>query len=178
MGRAYNQNSKLEKAEEAQQEALQVFAKLDHEHPDVQVFAYDLGRCYQELGNTADKGGRPEAARARYDKAIEILEGVLSKGYRAAHRVAMTARIERAVTFAAEGNHARAADEAETLARQQNLSSVNVYGIACLYSRSSAAAERDRELSPADRMRLRPMPTKPWIISATRWPAGTLTRSR
>jgi serine/threonine protein kinase/tetratricopeptide (TPR) repeat protein len=155
LGRAYIQNSKPVKAEEAQQQALQVFEKLAHEHPDVQVFAYDVGRCYQELGITADTAGQPEVARARYDKAIGILEGVLSKGYMAAHSVAMTARIERAVTFAAEGNHARAADEAEALARQQNLTSVNVYGIACLYSRSSAAAERDPKLSAADGTRLK-----------------------
>ena len=81
LGRAYTRDSKFEKAEEAQQQALQVFEKLAREHPDVQVFAYDLGRCYKELGYTADKGGRPGAARARYDKAIGILEGVLSKGY-------------------------------------------------------------------------------------------------
>ena len=155
LGRAYIQNSKPVKAEEAQQQALQVFEKLAHEHPDVQVFTYDVGRCYQELGITADTAGQPEVARARYDKAIGILDGVLSKGYMAAHGVAMTARIERAVTFAAEGNHARAADEAEALARQQNLTSVNVYGIACLYSRSSAAAERDPKLSAADRTRLK-----------------------
>jgi tetratricopeptide (TPR) repeat protein len=154
LGMAYKHDSKFEKAEEAQQQALQVFEKLAREHPEVQAFAYDVGRCYRELAGTADNGGRPAAARARYDKAIEILEGVSSKGYRAAHRIVMDARIGRAVMFAAEGNHARATDEAEALARQQDLNSVNVYEIACLYSRSSAAAERDPKLSPADRTRL------------------------
>jgi serine/threonine protein kinase len=155
LGRAYTQSSKLQKAEEAQQQAIQNFEKLAREHPDVQVFAYDLGRCYQELGYTADKDGRPEEARARYDKAIGILEGVLSKGYMFAQEVAMTARIGRAATFSAEANHARATDEAEALAKEQNLSAVHVYDIACLFSRSAAAAERDPKLSPADRTRLK-----------------------
>jgi tetratricopeptide (TPR) repeat protein len=155
LGRAYNQNSQFEKAEEVQQQALQVFERLAREHPDVQAFAYDLGRCYQELGHTADKDGRPGPARAQYDKAIGTLEGALSKGYMKAREVVMTARIGRAGTFNAEGNHARAADEAEALARQQNLSSINVYDIACLFCRSAAAAERDPTLSPTDRARLK-----------------------
>ncbi len=155
LGIAYDADSKFEKSEEALRQALQVFEKLASEHPDVQAFAYDVGRCYTELAEAADHGGRPEDARARYDKAIGILEAVLSKGYRAAHETVMAARIRRATTFAAEGNHARATDEAEALARQPNLTSVIVYDIACLYSRSSTAAESDPKLSPADRSRLK-----------------------
>jgi serine/threonine protein kinase len=155
LGSAYNQISRFENAEEVQQQALQVFEKLAREHPDVQAFAYDLGRCYQELGRTAINNGRPGPARARYDKAIGILEGVLGKGYVRGREVAMNARIGRAGTFGAEGNHARATDEAEALAREQNLSAVSVYDIACLFSRSSATAERDPKLSPADQTRLK-----------------------
>ena len=155
LGHAENRHSKLREAEESQQEALRIFQKLADEHPDVQVFAYDVGRCYFELADTADKSGRPEPARLRFDKAIGILEGVLSRGYMAARSALMMARIGRAMTFTAEGNHARATDEAEALVRQPNLTAVNVYDIACLYSRSSAAAERDPKLSPADRTRLK-----------------------
>jgi tetratricopeptide (TPR) repeat protein len=155
LGRSYSQNARFEEAEAAQKQALQVFERLAREHPDVQAFAYDLGRCYHELGHTADKGGRPADARARYEKALGILEDVLSKGYRPAHVTAMAARIGRAVTFAAEGNHTRATAEAEALARQKDLSGVNLYDIACLYSRSSAAAERDPSLSPGDRTSLK-----------------------
>jgi serine/threonine protein kinase len=155
LGRAYNDVSKVEKAEEVQQEALQIFEKLASEHPDVQAFAYDLGRCYSELAHTARKLGRPELARARYDKAIVILEGASSKGYMKAREVAMTARIGRAVTIAIEGNHARALEEADALARQRYLTPINVYDIAGLYSMTSAAAERDPKLPPADRTRLK-----------------------
>jgi serine/threonine protein kinase/tetratricopeptide (TPR) repeat protein len=155
LGRAYNDVSKFEKAEEVQQEGLQIFEKLASEHPDVQAFAYDLGRCYQELAHTAKVGGRPGDTRARYDKAIEILEGASRRGYKKAGEVAITARIGRAVTFAIDGNHPRAAAEADALARGQNLAPVHVYDIAGLYSMTSAAAERDPKLSPADRARLK-----------------------
>ena len=67
----------------------------------------------------------------------------------------MTARIGRAVTIAIEGNHARALEEADALARQQYLTPINVYDIAGLYSMTSAAAERDPKLSSADRTRLK-----------------------
>jgi tetratricopeptide (TPR) repeat protein len=155
LGSAYQRNSKFEKAEEAQKLALSVFEKLAREHPDVQVFVYDLGRCYWEMANTAEQRGRLEASRTLYDKAIGILEGVLSKGYRAAHETVMEARIRRAITFALEGNHVRAASEAEALALRQTLTGVNAYDLAGLYSRSSAVAESDPKLSPADRARLK-----------------------
>jgi tetratricopeptide (TPR) repeat protein len=155
LGTAYQRNSKFEEAEEAGQQALRAYEKLAYEHPDAQLFTYCLGRCYHELGHIAERSGRPADARARYDKAIGILEGVLSKGYMAARPPAMAARIGRAVTFAAEGDHARATEQAEALARQQNLTSTNVYDIACLYSRSSVIAERDPMLAPADRTRLK-----------------------
>jgi tetratricopeptide (TPR) repeat protein len=155
LGRTYVVGSQLKKAEEIQQQALQIFDKLSREHPDVQVFAYDVGRCYTELANTADRNGRPQVARARYEKAIAILEGAWNNGYKTAFRMLTSSRIGRAVTFAAEGNHARAVAEAEVVARQQNLTSTNIYDIACLYSRSVAVAECDRALSPAERSRLK-----------------------
>jgi hypothetical protein len=72
-----------------------------------------------------------------------------------AQEVAMVARIGRAGTFAAEGNHARAADGAEVLARQQNLAPIHAYDLACLYARTAGAVEQDLKLSPVDRTRLR-----------------------
>jgi tetratricopeptide (TPR) repeat protein len=155
LGRAHDYVSKFDKAEDVQQEALQIYQKLVTEHPDVQAFGYGLGRCYQELAHTATVGGRPGDTRARYEKAIEILEGVSSKGYMKAREVAIKARIGRAVTFAAEGDHARAVAQAESLARRQNLVPINVYDIAGLYSMISAAVERDPKLSSADRTRLK-----------------------
>jgi hypothetical protein len=71
-----------------------------------------------------------------------------------ARAVAMSARIGRAATFAGEGDHVRAAEAAEDLARRPNPSSVDVYDVACVYARSAAAAGRDPRLSSADRTRL------------------------
>ena len=67
----------------------------------------------------------------------------------------MAARIGRATTRACKGDHARATDEAEALARRDGLTNVNVYDLACHFSLSSAAAGRDETLSTADRARLK-----------------------
>jgi tetratricopeptide (TPR) repeat protein len=153
LGVAYKRNSKLKEAEEVQQQGLQTFEKLTHEHPDVREFSYGLGRCYMELAKTADLGGRLDVALVRYDKAIAILEDVLSGGYETARKAAMASRIGRSITLAKQGNHARATDDVEALARRDGLTNVNVYDLACLCSRASAAAGRDEALSPADRAR-------------------------
>jgi tetratricopeptide (TPR) repeat protein len=155
LGRAYYRTSRFGEAEEILKQALQTFEKLAHEHPDVREFGYDLGRCHMELAKAAEKGGRLDVALARYDQAIPILDDALSKGYEAARRVAMQARIGRAITLAKQGDHARATEEAEALARRDGLTNVNVYDLACLCSRSAAAAGRDDRLSPADRARLK-----------------------
>jgi hypothetical protein len=39
--------------------------------------------------------------------------------------------------------------------RQKNLNNVILYNIACVFAISSAAAEKDSKLAPADRMRLK-----------------------
>ncbi len=155
LGHVYRDRVESEKAEAIQQQALQILEKLAQEHPDVQEYAYDVGRCYYELAETADRGGRPDAALVRYDKAIDIMEGAVGKGYLAARPQLVGARINRAGALAGRGDHARATDEAEAVARQGNLHSVNLYDLACVFSRSSAAADHDTKLSPADRTRLK-----------------------
>jgi serine/threonine protein kinase len=155
LGVAYKFKSKFKEAEEVQQQALGTFEKLAHDHPDVREFGYDLGRCSMELAMTAEKGGRLDVALARYDQAIPILDDAVSRGYEAARRVAVAARIGRAITLAKQGNHVRATEDVEALARRDGLTSVNVYDLACLCSRASAAVGRDDRLSPADRVRLK-----------------------
>jgi tetratricopeptide (TPR) repeat protein len=154
LGMAYKWNSRLKEAEEVQQQSLQIFEKLAHEHPDVREFGYGLGRCSMELAKTAELGGRLDIALARYDTAIPILDDAVSQGYEAARKSAVAARIGRAITLARQGNHARATHDVEALARRDGLTCVNVYDLACLCSRLSAAAGQDDTLSPADRARL------------------------
>jgi tetratricopeptide (TPR) repeat protein len=155
LGRVYRLKSRFGEAEEIQQQSLQSFERLAHEHPDVREFGYDLGHCYKFLADVAAEAGRLDDALARYDRAIATLDDAVSQGYVAAWRVAMSARVWRAMTLAKQGNHARATEDVEGLARRDGLTNVNVYELACLCSLSSAAAERDDRLSPTERAHLK-----------------------
>jgi hypothetical protein len=108
-----------------------------------------------ELAKTAYRSGRLDVALARCDRAILILDGAVSKGYEAARRIEMGARVWRAMALAKQGDHARATEDVEALARRDGLTNVNVYDLACLRSLSSAAAGRDDSLSPDERARLK-----------------------
>jgi tetratricopeptide (TPR) repeat protein len=155
LGMAYRSQDQHEKAEAAQQQAVDIFEKLAKEHPDVLEYAYDVGRCYIELGKTADDAGRYDAAIARFDKAIAILQDVLGKGYGSARTSLLVAQIDRALAQAGRSNHAQATAEAETVVQRGELNSGLFYDLACVFSQSSAAAERDVQLSPAERSRLK-----------------------
>jgi serine/threonine protein kinase/tetratricopeptide (TPR) repeat protein len=151
LGMAYRGQSQAEKAEAVEEQALQIFDKLAREHPDVQDYAYDRGRCYAELGLTANFAGRPDAALARYDKAIAILEAVLDGGLRAARNTLVSTRIDRATARAARGDHTQAIAEAEAVLRQGELESGHYYDLACTFARCLAAVDHDPKLSAADR---------------------------
>jgi tetratricopeptide (TPR) repeat protein len=153
LGRAYTRTSRADKAEEPQQRALEIFQRLTREHDQVPEYAYDLGHCHLELGRTADEAGHLGDALARYDKAIEIMKNALDQGYAAARPGLREAWTGRATTLARQGSHARAAEEAEALARE-DANSAHVYNVACIYANASAAAGRDLKLSPAERARL------------------------
>ncbi|HMF11088.1 MAG TPA: tetratricopeptide repeat-containing protein kinase family protein, partial [Gemmataceae bacterium] len=142
--------AQLDKAEAAHQQAVEIFERLVKEHRDVPDFAYDLGRCYVELGITANSAGRPDAAVDRHTKAIAILEGVLpSLG--AARNSLLSARLDLATAMAARGDHAQATAGAEAVASQGSLNAGHFYDLACAFSQASAAAGRDPKLSSADR---------------------------
>jgi serine/threonine protein kinase/tetratricopeptide (TPR) repeat protein len=155
LGMAYARQGQTEKAEAAEQEAVEIFEKLAKEHPDVLEYAYDVGRCYIELGLTASRAGRPDAAVARLDRAIAILESVLGRGLGAARNRLLTARLERAVAQAARGDHAQATAEAEAIASRTELNAGHLYDLACTFSQASAATDRDGKLSAAERARLK-----------------------
>jgi hypothetical protein len=140
-----------EKAEAAQLQALRIVESLAREHPDVLVYDHDLGRCYLDLAISADLAGRSDTVRLRLDKAIEILEHVVGKGHRSARAELFNARLLRAGVLAGRGDHLRATDEANALARQEGIDPVNLYNVACVFARSCAAAKKDTKLSAADR---------------------------
>jgi serine/threonine protein kinase len=145
----------IEKARTHQEDAMKIFRSLAKEHSNVLDFEYDVGRCHMALGETEDRGGRLEDASAQYDKAIALLQIVWRKGYPLAQDTILHARTERAITWAKQGAHARAINEAEALVRQGNLRGLDTYNIACVFSCSSAAAEQDTKLLPEHRARLK-----------------------
>jgi serine/threonine protein kinase/tetratricopeptide (TPR) repeat protein len=155
LGLAYRELAKTERAEAAQQQALEIFEKVAREHPDVLVYEYDVGRCYSELARTADSAGRTDAALARFGKAIAIIGGVVGKGYKPGRSRLLDTRLYRAGTLAAQGDHVQATAEAEAVARLGDLNFASVYNVACVFSRASAAADHDTKLSTADRARLK-----------------------
>jgi eukaryotic-like serine/threonine-protein kinase len=155
LGMAYRGQAQTEQAEKEQQQAVEIFEKLANEHPGVQEYLYDVGRCYAELGLTANRAGRPDDAVAHYDKAIAILDGVFAGGLRAARNPLLNVRIDRAGARAARGEHAHATAEAEALARQGELRSGHVYDLACAFGQAATAADRDNKLSPAEQARMK-----------------------
>jgi serine/threonine protein kinase/tetratricopeptide (TPR) repeat protein len=154
-GQYYNNMRQAGKAEAAHQQALQIYERLAREHPDVWVYTYDLGRCRHNLASDAQLAGRSDAALANAEKAIEILEHLSSKGHELARSDVLDIRLFRAGVLAGRGDHARATDEANAVARQEHLGHVIHYNIACAFALSSAAAEHDGKLAPADRAKLK-----------------------
>ena len=114
-----------------------------------------LGRCYSSLASVARFAGQLEAAQTNGDKAIEILEHVVGGGYGQVRSDLYDGWLFRASVLAGRGEHARATNEANRVARQEGLGQVNVYNIACVFAISSRAAENDSKLAPQDRGRLK-----------------------
>jgi hypothetical protein len=144
-----------ERAEAAHQQALQIYEKLAREHPDVWEYAYQLGRCHHYLALDAQLAGRPDVALAESGKAMAILEQLVSRGHGQARTDVFDLRLIRAMVLAGRGEHARATDEANAVARQEGVGHVIDYNSACVFALSSVAAENDGKLDPAERARLK-----------------------
>jgi tetratricopeptide (TPR) repeat protein len=154
-GHYYHGMRHAEKADAAHRQALQIYEKLVQEHPDVWDYAYQLGRCYLRLAMDAQLSRRWDAMLTNDEKAIEILEHLVGRGYRQVRSDLLDARILHATMLAARGEHVRATNDANAVARQEGVSPNNHYNIGCVFALSSAAAENDGKLAPADRTRLK-----------------------
>jgi hypothetical protein len=95
-------------------------------------------------------------ALTRNGKAIDILEEATSRGYLAARRMLLAARIQRGIVLARQGDHARASREAEALAHKVHDEEDGGldYELSCTLAQSAAAAGRDAGLAQAERTRL------------------------
>jgi serine/threonine protein kinase len=151
----FNNLRQPKKAEEAYRQALQTYDKLDHDHPDVWEYTWQLGRCYSSLAGVARFAGQLDVALTNGDKAIEILEHVVGKGYGQVRSDLYDGWLFRASVLAGQGEHVRATNEANRAARQEGLGQTNAYNIACVFAMSSKAAENDGKLAPGDRGRLK-----------------------
>jgi serine/threonine protein kinase/tetratricopeptide (TPR) repeat protein len=155
LGRVYRETAQPDKAEAAQHEALKVFEALARQHPDVPEFTYDVGRCHYALADTAASAGLLDTALTRFEKAIEILEEATSRGYLAARRMVLAARIDRGIVLARQGDYARASREAEVQAHKVHGEDPGLlYELSCTLAQSAAAAGHDTRLAPAERTRL------------------------
>src|SRR5439155_24096864 len=109
------------------------------------------------LGSIARMQSKLDVALALYDKAIAIYEVAMEKEPRSVYgrTVLCTIRLKRGILLAQRGEHARAVQEAEALAANQELIAVNVYNLACVHARAAAAAGKDEKLPSAERSQLR-----------------------
>jgi tetratricopeptide (TPR) repeat protein len=144
-----------EKAKAEHQRALQIFEKLVQEHPDVWDYAYQMGRCYHSLALAAQLERQWDAVLTYDEKAIGILEHLVATGHGQVRSDLLDVRLLRATMLAEWGDHARATNDANVVAREEGVGQVNHYNIACVFAVSSAAAENDGNLPPADRTRLK-----------------------
>jgi eukaryotic-like serine/threonine-protein kinase len=156
LGLVYHDVGQDAQSEEEIRRALQIFQKLAREHPDVPLYAAQVGSSYNRLGTVEGAQGKLDAAQASCDKAIEVLGRFLERQPRSPRErnQLILARVNLAGIFAARGDHARTAQEAEAIAGKEELTSASLYNIGCLYSRCAAAAGKDAKLPPVERTML------------------------
>jgi tetratricopeptide (TPR) repeat protein len=155
LGITHRHLNQTEKEDEELRQALRIYEKLAQEHPDILEYAFDVGRCHNELAATANQAGRPKVELEEHVKTIAIMEELVAKGKLDARIQLLNAQVCRAAVLARQGEHARATEQAEAIVRQGELRSVHVYNVACVFSLASAAADRDSKLSSADRNQLK-----------------------
>jgi serine/threonine-protein kinase len=155
LGSLYQDTGRTDRAEAPLLQAITIGEQLVRDHPLVLDFVYLLGTCYGRLGRLENGRGQPRAVLARCEQAVPILQRVLEKEPRhlPARLELRDLRMARAIAQARLGEYAKAAEGAAEMAREEGLTPVDVYNLACLYSRCSEAAARDAQLSAAERDR-------------------------
>jgi len=156
LGNAHHSAGQDAQAEADCRRVLETYQKLARAHTDVPLYAAQVGSGYFRLGVAEHAQGKLDAAQASYDEAIKALERFLERQPRSPQQrnFLRNARINRANVFATRGDHARAAQEAEAIAGKEELITLSLYNMACLYSRCAAAAAKDAKLPLADRTKL------------------------
>jgi tetratricopeptide (TPR) repeat protein len=156
LGSLYQDTGRAVKAQEPLEKAAAIGEKLLRTHPDVLDFVVLLGHCCSRLARFENGRGRAQAVLAWCDKGIQTLQRVidLEPRHSLARRVLKDLRIGRAVALAQIGDYGQAAQGADEMAREDGLTPVDVYNLACVYARCAEAAGRDAHLPPAGRAQL------------------------
>jgi serine/threonine protein kinase/tetratricopeptide (TPR) repeat protein len=146
----------VDKAEAPLRQAAIIGEKLVRAHPDVLDYVVLLAGCYSRLARFDNNRGKPQAVLAWCDKGIQTLQQVLEKEPRhsQAGRDLNDLRVGRAVALAQTGDFAQAAKSIDEMARQEGLTPVDLFNVACVYARCLEAADNDVKRPAADRARL------------------------
>jgi serine/threonine protein kinase len=156
LGNFYLDADEPNKAVPPLERAVAIQEKLVRAHPDVVGYVADLANSCSSMARCQNALGRPQAVLTWADKAIAILRGVLEKqpSHSMARLLLKDIRVGRAVALAQMGNYEQAAKDADELARQEGLTPVDLYNVACVYARCLETADKDARLSMTDRAKL------------------------
>jgi eukaryotic-like serine/threonine-protein kinase len=91
-----------------------------------------LHNCHKNRALALDELRRHAEAIKDWDRAIELFDGKEP-----------SIRLQRAVSLARAGEHARATAEADALADSKDVTIATLYDAACIHALSSAAARQD-----------------------------------
>jgi serine/threonine protein kinase len=153
----YQDTGHPEKAEQPLLSAAAIAEKLAKLHPDNVDYIILLASSYSRRARWENNRGNAAGILAWDEKGIDTLRPILVQQPRhpKARREYLDLSIGRAVALAQLGHYARAARDAEEIAAQDDLTRVDVYNVACVYSRCAEAAGKDAARTPAARADLR-----------------------
>ncbi len=149
----YQDTHHLKQAEAPLQEAVAIAEQLVRAHPEVLDYAVLLANSYSRLARLANNRGNPRDVQAWSAKGVKVMQRVIAKEPRhlQARRELNDLWIGQAVALAQHSEYVQAAKTADEVARQEGLTPVDFYNVACVYSRCAEAAAKDATKSEAER---------------------------
>jgi serine/threonine protein kinase/tetratricopeptide (TPR) repeat protein len=156
LGSLYQDIGRPDKAEAPSHQAVAIAEKLIRENPTSPDRAILLARSYSRLARLENSRGNMKGILDWTGKGMRVLQPALEKEPN--HAVALPEfrdlRTGSNVAQARLGNHAQAAKDGSEMAKEKGLTPVDIYNVACIYSRCAESAEKDVNLSSASRVEL------------------------
>jgi serine/threonine-protein kinase len=156
LGRMFERTGRIKDALASARDALAIKKHLAADFPAVVDYRADLGRSYLNLGINLMDAGQARQAEEALNEALSICRD-LSRLYpeTADHQDAVIqTRSFLALLWAGSGDYMRAMAEVKELEAGPHLSAANLYDLACVCTRSSAAVRKDKKLSTAEQSKL------------------------